>query len=167
MLPFAKYITDEEGGSGLADFVRVVIDAFFDNDLLWTVKTFLAHAKGSFGLCVTSSQSAHRQLCIASRGQTNSIAFFPKSGIITYGEYICSEIFYQKCRVNVLSKRTQHDAPCPSYVDIAHSWFSHYVVTLFCLFTWLYWFRVRASSRQGRLVLSNSWRGFIQLRWHL
>jgi len=115
MLPFAKFITaDEEGGSSLAQFVRVVIDgklnycrytavyavfispqtnvislafkAFFDNDLLWTVKKFLQHAKGSFGLCVTSAQSAHRQLCIAARGQTNSISFFPKSGIICYGE---------------------------------------------------------------------------------
>ncbi|KAL7547183.1 hypothetical protein ACHAWF_016592 [Thalassiosira exigua] len=86
MLPFSMFITeDEEGGASLAQFTRVVIDAFFDNDLLWTVKTFLEHAKGSFGLCVTSAQSAHRQLCIASRGQTNSIAFFPKSGIITYG----------------------------------------------------------------------------------
>ena len=36
-------------------------------------------------MCVTSAQSAHRQLCIASRGQTNSIAFFPKSGIVCYG----------------------------------------------------------------------------------
>ena len=88
MLPFAKFLTDEEGGASLATFVRVVIDAFFDNDLLWTVQTFLTHAKGSFGLCVTSAMSAHRQLCIASRGQTNSIAFFPKSGIICYGEIL-------------------------------------------------------------------------------
>mmetsp|Transcript_2825 Transcript_2825/g.6181 ORF Transcript_2825/g.6181 Transcript_2825/m.6181 type:complete len:1521 (-) Transcript_2825:409-4971(-) len=86
MFSFANFITaDEEGGASLVQFVRVVIDAFFDNDLLWTVKTFLQHAKGSFGLCVTSAQSAHRQLCVASRGQTNSIAFFPKSGIICYG----------------------------------------------------------------------------------
>ena len=86
MLPFVQFLTDEEGGASLAEFVRVVIDAFFDNDLLWTVKTFLSHAKGSFGLCVTSAMSANRQLCIASRGQTNSIAFYPKSGIICYGE---------------------------------------------------------------------------------
>ena len=87
MLPFVKFLTtDEEGGATLANFVRVVIDAFFDNDLLWTVKTFLSNAKGSFGLCVTSAQSAHRQLCVASRGQTNSIAFYPKSGILCYGE---------------------------------------------------------------------------------
>ncbi|KAL7540267.1 hypothetical protein ACHAXR_010000, partial [Thalassiosira sp. AJA248-18] len=85
MLPFAKFVTADEEGGSLAHFVRVVIDAFFDNDLLWTVKTFLHHAKGSFGLCVSSSQSAHRQLCVASRGQTNSLAFSPKSGIICYG----------------------------------------------------------------------------------
>lgn len=95
MLPFVKYLTvDEEGGSSLAYFVRVVVDAFFDNDLLWTVRTFLSHAKGSFGLCVTSSVSAHRQLCIASRGQTNSIAFFPKSGIICYGESANAYSYY-------------------------------------------------------------------------
>ena len=87
MLPFAEFLTtDEEGGASLAQFVRVVIDAFFDNDLLWTVKEFLQNAKGSFGLCVTSAQSAHRQLCIAARGQTNSIAFYPKCGIICYGK---------------------------------------------------------------------------------
>ena len=85
LIPFAPFLTDIEGGATVAKFVRCVVDAFFDNDLFWTVKTFLHNARGSFGICVTSSLSAHRQLCLASRGQTNSVAFFPKSGVVAYG----------------------------------------------------------------------------------
>ena len=85
LIPFAPFLTDIEGGATVPKFVRCVVDAFFDNDLFWTVKTFLHNARGSFGICVTSSLSAHRQLCLASRGQTNSVAFFPKSGVVAYG----------------------------------------------------------------------------------
>lgn len=81
---------DEETGANkdsnsLASFARVTIDAFFDNDLLQTTKEFLANAHGSFGLCVTSSLDASSQMCLAARGQTISIAFYPKSGVILYG----------------------------------------------------------------------------------
>ena len=68
--PLSQFLTDHEGGSGLFNFVIKTIDAFFDNDLLQTTKTFIANAKGSFGLCVTSSLDANRQLCFAARGQT-------------------------------------------------------------------------------------------------
>ena len=45
----------------------------------------LAGAKGSFGLCVSSSLDAHRQLVVAARGQTLSVACYPRSGIVLWG----------------------------------------------------------------------------------
>lgn len=74
------HLIDPEIGAGLLNFCAVTVDAFFDNDLFMATKTFLKNAKGSFGLCVTSSLDAHRQICLAARGQTvsgNVILFFP------------------------------------------------------------------------------------------
>ena len=68
--PLQRYFTDEEGGSSLLTFCLETIHAFFDNDLFMTTKLFLKNAKGSFGLCVTSSLDANRQICMAARGQT-------------------------------------------------------------------------------------------------
>ena len=39
----------------LVSLCRTAVDAFFDNDLMHTMRMFLADAKGSFGLCMTSS----------------------------------------------------------------------------------------------------------------
>ena len=61
------------------------IDAFLDNDLFQTTKYFLENAKGSFGLMFTSSLDASNQICIAARGQTMSVALYPRKGIICYG----------------------------------------------------------------------------------
>ena len=61
------------------------MDAFFDNDLFFAAKTFLQNAKGSFGLCISSSLDAHRQVCLAARGQTMSVAFYPSKGLICFG----------------------------------------------------------------------------------
>ena len=58
---------------------------FFDNDLLHATRLFLRDAKGSFGLMVASSADAHRQVCLAARGQTQSIGFYPRKGLVTYG----------------------------------------------------------------------------------
>jgi hypothetical protein len=80
-----NYLTDDEGDASLQAFCLATINAFFDNDLFWTLSTFLENAKGSFGLCITSSLDAHRQLCLAARGQTMSIAFYPNKGLICYG----------------------------------------------------------------------------------
>ena len=70
--PLVHFLSNDEEGSdaSLLHFCLSAIDAFFDNDLFWTTKTFLKHAKGSFGLCITSSLDAHRQICLAARGQT-------------------------------------------------------------------------------------------------
>jgi hypothetical protein len=80
----SKFIDEEEGAS-LGAFVRETINAYFDNDLLHTTRLFMENAKGSFGLVVTSSLDAHRQVCIAARGQPMSIAFYPKKGLVCYG----------------------------------------------------------------------------------
>jgi hypothetical protein len=69
MIPLQKYFTDEESGSSLLTFCLETIHAFFDNDLFMTTKMFLKNAKGSFGLCVTSSLDANGD-CMAARGQT-------------------------------------------------------------------------------------------------
>jgi len=66
-------------------FARKTVDAFFDNDLLQTVKIFMEHASGSFGLCVMSSLDAQEQICLAARGQSMSIAFYPQQQFICYG----------------------------------------------------------------------------------
>jgi hypothetical protein len=69
--PIERYI-DPESGASLLALCKVTIDAFFDNDLFMTTKTFLKNAKGSFGLVITTSLDAHRQICLAARGQTVS-----------------------------------------------------------------------------------------------
>ena len=75
---------DLEGGN-LVHFVNTAVDAFFDQDLLAAVRLFLANAKGSFGLCITCSVDAERQLVVAARGQTISVAFYPASGLVLWG----------------------------------------------------------------------------------
>ena len=78
-------ISGEQGGGSIFHFAQCVIDAFFDNDLFNTVKLFMAGASGSFGLSVTSSLDSHRQICLAARGQTLSIAFYPQKRIVLFG----------------------------------------------------------------------------------
>lgn len=72
--PLTSYIilADDEEGANLYAFCIATVNAFFDNDLFYSTKEFLKYAKGSFGLCVTSSLDAHRQICFAARGQTVS-----------------------------------------------------------------------------------------------
>lgn len=79
------FVGNEELGAGVYNFSIACVNAFFDNDLLQTVKMLLSHAKGSFGLCVMSSLDSHRQMCLAARGQTISIAFYPQKHVILYG----------------------------------------------------------------------------------
>lgn len=75
---------DMEGGD-LVRFVNKAVDAFFDNDLLASVRMFLSNARGSFGLCITCSLDAQRQIVVAARGQTISVAFYPGSGLVLWG----------------------------------------------------------------------------------
>ena len=69
----------------LRAFCKQTIDAFFDNDLFMTTKLFMKNAKGSFGISVTSNLDSHRQICLAARGQTMSIAFYPDKDLVCYG----------------------------------------------------------------------------------
>jgi hypothetical protein len=69
----------------LRAFCKMTIDAFFDNDLFMTTKIFMENAKGSFGISVTSNLDSHRQMCMAARGQTISIAFYPQKDLVCYG----------------------------------------------------------------------------------
>ena len=81
----ANFVSLDVECGNIGVFARATVDAFFDMDLLHSVRVFLENAKGSFGLCVTTSMDAHRQAVIAAKGQTNSIAFYPRKGIICYG----------------------------------------------------------------------------------
>lgn len=81
----SRHVGNEELGAGVYKFAVACVNAFFDNDLLQTVKIFMAHSKGSFGLCVMSSLDSNRQICLAARGQTISVAFYPQKHIILYG----------------------------------------------------------------------------------
>jgi hypothetical protein len=82
---YVSFTDDEEQGDSLFSFAFKVVNAFFDGDLFLAMKTFLQHAKGSFGLCFTSSLDAKHQVCLAARGQTMSVAFYPSKGLICYG----------------------------------------------------------------------------------
>lgn len=81
----ANFVSLDVECGNIGVFARATVDAFFDMDLFHSVRVFLENAKGSFGLCVTTSMDAHRQAVIAAKGQTNSIAFYPRKGIICYG----------------------------------------------------------------------------------
>lgn len=63
----SQFMSSDVEIASLASFVRVTVDAFFDNDLLHTTRLFMENAKGSFGLCVASSLDAWRQVCFAAR----------------------------------------------------------------------------------------------------
>ncbi|KAL7540954.1 hypothetical protein ACHAXR_010517, partial [Thalassiosira sp. AJA248-18] len=81
----SKFVSFDVEDADLVNFVQATIDAFFDNDLLHSTRIFLQDAKGSFGLMISSTLDAHRQVCFAARGQTMSIGFYPRKGIICYG----------------------------------------------------------------------------------
>ena len=86
--PTAGKIGDVEGGNGNSGpelLVKAAVDAFFDQDLYAAGKEFLAHAEGSFGLCLSSSVDATNEVVLGARGQTMSIAFWPKLGVLTWG----------------------------------------------------------------------------------
>jgi hypothetical protein len=85
MSKLSKFISSDDENADSANFVQATIGAFFDNDLLHSTRLFLQNAKGSFGLMIASSLDAHRQTCFAARGQTMSIAFYPRKGLICYG----------------------------------------------------------------------------------
>ena len=70
--------------SGPELLVTAAVNAFFDQNLYAAAKELLAHAEGSFGLCLSTSIDAANEVVLAARGQTMSIAFWPKLGVLTY-----------------------------------------------------------------------------------
>ena len=71
--------------TALETFVSAAVDGFFDNDLFHATRLFMANARGSFGLGVTCSLDSSRQMIVAARGQTNSVALYPRLGLVLYG----------------------------------------------------------------------------------
>ena len=63
----------------------VAVDAFFDNDLLTAARKLLRGAMGSFGLVLSHSLDCDREVVVAARGQTMSVAFYPRTGIVCWG----------------------------------------------------------------------------------
>eukprot|EP00523_Entomoneis_sp_CCMP467_P014427 CAMPEP_0168768872 /NCGR_PEP_ID=MMETSP0725-20121227/2106_1 /TAXON_ID=265536 /ORGANISM="Amphiprora sp., Strain CCMP467" /LENGTH=1423 /DNA_ID=CAMNT_0008818255 /DNA_START=10 /DNA_END=4281 /DNA_ORIENTATION=- len=70
--------------------VDATVEAFFRNDLFFATKFFMANAVGSFGIMVTCSEDASRQICLAARGQPMSVAFYPKKGLVLYGSELAA-----------------------------------------------------------------------------
>lgn len=102
MATLAKFVSSDAEDDELALFIRATVDAFFDNDLLHSTRIFLEDAKGSFGIMVSSSIDAHRQVCVAARGQTMSIAFYPRKGLICYGsEQAAVKVSFVECLIYV------------------------------------------------------------------
>lgn len=91
MVPaFVSMDEESDSGTSLQELVTRTIDAFFDNDLFQATRIFMSNAKGSFGLMVTSSLDANRQICLAARGQPISLAFYPKRGLVLYGSELAA-----------------------------------------------------------------------------
>lgn len=49
------------------------------------MREFLRCARGSFGLSVVSSLDTQREIVLAAKGQTMSVAFYPRSKTVLYG----------------------------------------------------------------------------------
>ena len=64
---------------------RVAVAAFFDNDLLEAARLLLEGAKGSFGIVLSHALDSPRELVLGARGQSMSVAFFPRLGIVSFG----------------------------------------------------------------------------------
>ena len=59
--------------------------AFIYGDLLRAALELMAGAEGSFGLVLSHSLDAEKDVVLAARGQTMSVAFYPSLGCITFG----------------------------------------------------------------------------------
>lgn len=75
-------------------FVRTAFRYFKENDTLWATRHFMRRAKGSFGMAVSSNLDPEA-ICLASLGQSISVAFYPESKSVLYS----SEP--QVCMINV------------------------------------------------------------------
>uniref|UniRef100_A0A7S3DUG1 Glutamine amidotransferase type-2 domain-containing protein n=1 Tax=Entomoneis paludosa TaxID=265537 RepID=A0A7S3DUG1_9STRA len=92
--------------------VHATVEAFFVNDLFFSTTYFMQHAIGSFGIMVTCSEDANRQICLAARGQPMSVAFYPKKGLVLYG----SELAAVKAGMSFEMPGGDLDMPPPTQV---------------------------------------------------
>jgi len=81
-------------GSSLSTFCAMTVNAFFDNDLLLSTQIFVKNAKGSFGLVVSSTLDAHRQLVIAARGQPVSTIEHLASSVFSIGSAFSLQLLF-------------------------------------------------------------------------
>lgn len=81
----SQYVLFDEERAALTKFMETAITAFLEHDLFCSSNLFFRNARGSFGLCTSSTVSAHRQVVIAARGQSMSVAFYPRMGLVLYG----------------------------------------------------------------------------------
>ena len=66
-------------------FVEVCVSAFLTNDLMMAGRDLLKGAKGSFGVVLSHTLDCAHSTLIAARGQTMSVAFYPKVGMVLFG----------------------------------------------------------------------------------
>lgn len=81
----SQFLHFDEERAALTKFMETAITAFLKHDLFCASNLFFRSARGSFGLCTSSTVSAHRQIVIAARGQSMSVAFYPRMGLVLYG----------------------------------------------------------------------------------
>ena len=85
-LPPSRQMSEEDDPAKAAEaLVRTAVEAFFTQDLLAAGEQLLANAEGSFGLVLSTSIDASREIVVAARGQTMSVAFYPRLGCFTFG----------------------------------------------------------------------------------
>ena len=65
--------------------IECAVSAFLFGDLLRAALELLRGADGSFGLVLSSSLDAGREVVVAARGQTMSLAFYPRRGLVAFG----------------------------------------------------------------------------------
>ena len=66
-------------------FIRKAVGAFFKQDLLAAARQLLGAAEGSFGLVLSTALDSDKELVVAARGQTMSVAFYPRLSLFTFG----------------------------------------------------------------------------------
>lgn len=88
----------------IESMAETAIDGFFQNDLLQSTRLFMTNARGSFGLSIVSSVDAHRQMIIASFGQSMSVAFYPESQLVLYA----SEQAAVKAAIGITKQFPEH-----------------------------------------------------------
>ena len=89
--------------------IRSAVGAFFGQDLLAAGRQLLDKAEGSFGLVLSTALDASSELVIAARGQTMSVAFYPRLGLFTFGSESSATKAGLGKRVDGASSDTQNE----------------------------------------------------------